>query len=242
MIKGFIITVADNDGIEAAYHCHDSIVNTGSAVEVEIYPATTPINLEFDIDCFSPLIDYKKWPGWNWPKTPSESKLDWKTGLQKNWYKAVDQKKVMACAVSHARLWKKCVDLDEPIVILESDALFTRKFDYADVQDKLWGVLGLNDPRGATRLSMIFYKACVANEEPGVYNVPKVDDRPVPQGLAGNSAYIIRPSAALALLNGLNEYGLWPNDAYMCRELWPWLKVTQPFYTKVQGLPSSTTG
>jgi len=237
MINGYIITVTNDIGIDAAYRCIDSIENTGSTIDPEIFEATTPESMASDIGILSSYNTR-----WNWPESHFEDGLDMKTGLYKFQYAAQNQEKVKACSISHARLWKKCVDMDEPIVILESDALFTRKFDYADVQDKLWGALGLNDPRGATRKSMIFYKACIANESPGVYNVPKVDEQQVPQGLAGNSAYIIRPSAAKDLLNGLNEYGLWPNDAYMCKQLWPWLKVTQPFYTKVQGLPSSTKG
>jgi Glycosyltransferase family 25 (LPS biosynthesis protein) len=241
MIKGFIITIADEVGIESAYRCLDSIEGTLSDISAEIYPATTPDTLEFDMDCFSTLVDYKKWPGWNWPKTPSENKLDWKTGLQKNWYKAVDQKKVMACAVSHARLWQKCVDMEEDIVILEQDSEFIRQFRYSEYEECGFGALGLNDPRGTTRNSQIFHDMVVKKTMPGAYDLPKIDDDSVPHGLAGNSAYIIRPWAAKQLLVGMNDYGLWPNDAYMCQELWHFLKVSYPFFTKVQGKPSTTT-
>ncbi len=248
MIKGFIITIADDAGLNAANACFDSILSTESTIEPEIFPATTPETLvfhdpvteyikNFDAKTFEP-----KWPEWNWPLNPKENHRDFKTGVFKFAYDAKDQRKVKACTVSHARLWEKCVELDEPILILESDALFTRKFTFSDVQDRAWGVLGLNDPRGATRKAQVFYEKAVAHTKPGVYNVPKVDDAPVPQGLAGNSAYLIQPYAAKQLLLGMNDYGLWPNDAYICQELWPWIKITQPFYTKVQGLPSSTKG
>jgi len=242
MINGYIITVTtDNNAIESAYKCIDSIEETGSAIEYEIFDATTPENLKNHMP-YSPLVDTGKKIMWNWPIMSSDDGLDMKSGLYKFTYAANDQRKVAACSVSHARLWQKCVDINEPIMILESDALFIEQFNFKDVQNYTWGVLGLNDPRGATRKASVFYEKCLAYGGPGVYTVPKVDDESVPQGLAGNSAYIIRPAAASSLLKGINEYGLWPNDAYMCRQLWPWIKVTQPFYTKVQGLPSSTKG
>jgi GR25 family glycosyltransferase involved in LPS biosynthesis len=64
----------------------------------------------------------------------------------------------------------------------------------------------------------------------------------VPQGLAGNSAYIIKPKGAEELIMAVEKYGAWPNDAIMCKQLIPNMGVTRRFYTKVQGLPSTTTG
>ena len=43
------------------------------------------------------------------------------------------------------------------------------------------------------------------------------------------------------LIAAVEEYGLWPNDAIMCRQLIKKLGVTRKFYTLVQGLPSTTT-
>ena len=72
--------------------------------------------------------------------------------------------------------------------------------------------------------------------------VPYVDsDRQVPQGLAGNSAYIIKPTGANHLIGLVKEYGLWPNDAIMCRQLVTGLGVTKKFYTNTQKLKSTTT-
>ena len=39
----------------------------------------------------------------------------------------------------------------------------------------------------------------------------------------------------------VKEYGLWPNDAIMCRQLVPKLNVTTEFYTRCQNLKSTTT-
>ena len=71
--------------------------------------------------------------------------------------------------------------------------------------------------------------------------VPWIDDQTIPQGLAGNSAYIITPAGAEQLIKLVKEYGLWPNDAIMCRQLVRRLGVTKKFYTHIQNLRSTTT-
>lgn len=153
-------------------------------------------------------------------------------------YRCSDVKKKIACTLSHLRLWKKCVELNEEIMILEHDALFVRSF-----KPFKWdgGVLGLNNPLGATRLSKVFYAKAEASED-GVSDCPFVDEQNVPQGLAGNSAYIIKAAFAERLINKVEEVGIWPNDALMCNQLFPnELKIITPFYTKVQGGISTTT-
>jgi len=69
--------------------------------------------------------------------------------------------------------------------------------------------------------------------------VPTIDEFNVPQGLAGNSAYIIKPAGAKAVLDATKEHGLWPNDAIMCKQIINNLGVTKTYYTRVQGLPST---
>lgn len=105
------------------------------------------------------------------------------------------------------------------------------------------GILGLNSPIGATRKAVIFHKALFGNH--GVHGVPSVDgigDDPLPQGIAGNSAYIIKPWAAKKLLDKVREIGMWPNDALMCKQFFPWMETCWPYYTVVQGMKSTTTG
>lgn len=240
MIDGHIITVDDEVGKSQYDTCVRSIVTTGSQVQAVRFRATTPDTLLAD----AREIDMAH-ISWNWPQKGDKGVTCLATGLYKNPYAANDVKRVIACAISHVRLWKQCSDTKEAMLILESDAKFIRKFDYDNVKDYKWGALGLNDPRGTTRRSQIFYDKAVANSEPGVYNVPKVDEVGEvrqPQGLAGNSAYLIRPHAAAQLLDAIKHYGLWPNDALMCQEMFPWLKITQPFYTQVQGGASATKG
>ena len=71
--------------------------------------------------------------------------------------------------------------------------------------------------------------------------IPTIDEYYIPQGLAGNSAYIIKPEAARQLIDLVKIHGLWPNDAIMCKQLIKKMGVSKNFYTKIQGLPSTTS-
>ena len=50
-----------------------------------------------------------------------------------------------------------CAEGSDPIVVLEHDALFTRKFATSDLTEQ-WkgGIIGLNNPIGATRRAHVF--------------------------------------------------------------------------------------
>ena len=76
-----------------------------------------------------------------------------------------------------------------------------------------------------------------------VQPVPRIDVDMVPQGLAGNSAYIIKPWAATEVIKRVKQLGAWPNDAMLCYQNFRanFLGVTKKYYTKVQGTPSTTT-
>ena len=76
-----------------------------------------------------------------------------------------------------------------------------------------------------------------------VQPVPRIDVDMVPQGLAGNSAYIIKPWAAAEVIKRVKQLGAWPNDAMLCYQNFRanFLGVTKKYYTKVQGTPSTTT-
>ena len=174
---------------------------------------------------------------WNYPW--DKPILDIATGLKKSPYPTKNPKARIACALSHYTLWQMCVALKEPIVVLEHDAIFTRDIDFDPSQFK-FDIIGLNDPRGATRKSGDFH-AKVQAQDARIVKVPWIDDQQVPQGLAGNSAYIIKPEGAKKLMELVKSCGLWPNDAIMCRQLIPTLGVTKTYYTKVQGTRSTTT-
>tara|TARA_R110000868_G_scaffold280521_1_gene540666 strand:+ start:795 stop:1697 length:903 start_codon:yes stop_codon:yes gene_type:complete len=282
-IKAYIITMMNNnESVVGTRNLLRSITATRSQIQPFIISATIPTTIELDIKSgFSKEYQkgiYKNGKlNWTWPINQAHDGIDFSTGLYKKTYSAADWRKVTACMISHMRLWQHCIDINEPIMILEHDAYFVNTFMYRHIalnspgkKDGIrldsgdeWtgGICGINSPQGATRKATIFdFK--VKNQigvdmradlgkitTNGVVNrgltiVPYVDepgDLPLPSGLAGNSAYIIKPWAAKKLLDKVTEVGLWPNDALMCRQFFPWLQQYYPYYTILQNLPSTTT-
>ena len=237
LMKAFIISMINNhESTVATRHVIESIKTTKSELEPIVLPATTPNTIGEGID----QLDMNG-VAWTYPLDEHQDGLDMKTGLRLTHYKTANHSNRVACLISHMRCWQKSIDLDETIVVLEHDALFTRYFSPSPLTSE-WkgGILGLNNPIGATRRAHIFDGQ--VRKIQGLQGVPSVDDWDVPQGLAGNSAYMISPKAAKKLLNKVKEIGMWPNDALMCKQMFPWLQVVYPYYTTIQrGLKSTTT-
>jgi GR25 family glycosyltransferase involved in LPS biosynthesis len=175
---------------------------------------------------------------WNYPW--DKPVRDIATGLLKTPYPTKNYDARIACALSHYKLWLKCYKENEAIIILEHDAVWKQKLPEWVTDDSKYDIIGINDPRGATRRSRQFHES-VQKKESLIQRPPVIDEEYVPQGIAGNSAYIMKPSGAKKMLDLVTEYGLWPNDAIMCRQLVRTLGVTKIYYTGVQGLPSTTS-
>lgn len=142
--------------------------------------------------------------------------------------------------MSHYRIWYESYEKNEPILVLEHDAEFISKLDYDYILDSKFDIIGINNPLAATRKAHQL-KDLIESSGQEIMTIPDIDEFNVPQGLAGNSAYIIKPAGAKNVIEAAKEFGLWPNDALMCKQLIPNMGVTRKFYTKVQGLPSTTT-
>ena len=151
-------------------------------------------------------------------------------------YKTYDNNKRIAAAQSHYKLWKHCVGINEPIMILEHDAIFTHKFEAPSTTLNV-GAYSINDPKGATFKSKDYSNKV----KEGFNTVPWVAPENIPQGLPGHSAYVITPWAARDIIEKQDSIGWWPNDAIMCKQLCEWLYVYKPFFTKTQGTKSTTS-
>ena len=230
-MNGYIIGDRNNPtSVKGMNGCAASMAQLKQDFTIQFVQQTSPDTLAEHMKPFPGLY-------WNYPLNNAK-RTDEKTGMILQGYRTNSLSKVFACLISHARLWLRCVQKNEPIMILEHDAMFTRKFD----PDFEWegGVLGLNDPRGAT-FNSAQYHVLVASKGEGVHKAPYVADVSRPQGLAGNSAYIIKPFAAKELLEKLKETGGWPNDALMCNQHFDWIKVLYPYATGLQNIESTTT-
>ena len=240
-MKSYIIRIDDHkDQNSSAKRLIKSIYETGSDLDPVFFSATTPDTINSHLYNEFHYFNKNKYR-WNYPTRTSENHLDLSTGLYKSTYSAADQRRVEACLISHMRLWDKCVFTNEPMIIFEADAILIRKFELDEVKDTL--ICGLNDPIRATRRAKEYHHKVSSTQglqRPPIINLP--NENPSPQGIAGNSAYYIVPEGAKKLLDLVSTYGGWPNDAIMCRELIPELKVVYPYFTRVQGTQSTTTG
>tara|TARA_B100000131_G_scaffold125068_1_gene122303 strand:+ start:10929 stop:11816 length:888 start_codon:yes stop_codon:yes gene_type:complete len=252
---GIITLINDTASLAAARAAVDSIRKYNSMLQPYIIPAVTPETLDVELKSFRKTIK-----DWTYPYKPGDSRIDIKSGMTLSAYNAKDYLKVVSCLVSHMKCWRMSLMLNTTLVILEHDAIFTKKFDlfndiYGSGRDT--SIIQLNNPLGATRKSQTFYDGLQLqltetgndNEVKEGYtrllDAPWVDtDRVSPQGLAGNSAYVMNPGPAFKLFKLIDEHGLWPNDAIMCKQLLGEgiLKVAYPHYTKLQGVASTTQG
>lgn len=230
-MKAHCIVIENNDVSELGYrNLIASSFSVGNEFEINRYDAVTGDQAQ------GKLAEWNL--RWNYPWEGSE--LDIATGLLKNAYRTKDRNKRIACSLSHYGLWLRCFNEQETFLIFEHDAIFKEKLASWVTEASSYDIIGINDPRGATRKSKEFYDI-VRSREALIQRAPKIDNDQIPQGIAGNSAYVLKPSGAEKLLNLVKEYGLWPNDAIMCRQLVRTLAVTKVFFTGVQGLPSTTT-
>jgi GR25 family glycosyltransferase involved in LPS biosynthesis len=227
-MKSYVITIKGMDVSELGFaKCKESSATVKNTFELNRFDAIVPEGVD------SLLAEYNI--KWNYPWQGQE--IDFSTGLVKSAYVTARPKARIAAALSHYSLWKKAIE--EPIMVLEHDAYFTARFDL-DISKSKGDIIGINNPLGCTRRSREFYQKIVENQS--MYQpAPTIDEFNIPQGIAGNSAYIIKPAGAKKMLELVDEHGLWPNDAIMCRQLVPNLMVTRKFFTSIQNLRSTTT-
>lgn len=199
----------------------------GNKFEINAVKAFTPRN----IDAAMRFIGVK----WTYPDEEEVREVDGAL-LRLKPYKNGSSPERKACFLSHLGLWLAA--MDEPILILEDDALFVRRLDPQPILDSPYQIIGINDPRGATRLPQVYHER-VQNANHEIQDAPWIDDPCVPQGLAGASAYLVKPAGGKKALNLVARYNGWPNDALLCKQLCPgMLGQTKTYYTKVQGRPS----
>ena len=114
-MKAFIITLMkDVWSLSYAERCLQSIQDTESEIEATLFDATTP-------ETIFPVA-------WTWPKGKKITCP--KTNLFLKPYKTYDNLKRIAAAQSHFRLWQMCVSMNQPIMILEHDAIFTKNLQH----------------------------------------------------------------------------------------------------------------
>ena len=232
MIEGYVITLSDNPtSWRSSDRLIGSSVHVGNEFKIHKTQAITPDRVES-------LMNQHKLK-WNYPWKIDV--LDLQSGLMKSVYQTAEPNKRIACFLSHYLLWKMCVKQKENMIIFEHDAFCIAKTNLDLLSESRYDIIALNDPRGATRKAQLYHDLTVKKGE-GVNGVPSIDSAEIPQGLPGHSAYFIKPEGAQKLINLVHEFGAWPNDAIMCRQLLPGkLGQLYPYTCRVQGIQSTTS-
>ena len=233
-MRAYVIRLRDDEKSQnAADHLRITSDNVKNEFKITDFDAMTPDRVK--------NVMKMNLVNWTYPWEHEGGRYDLASGLWLNPYKTATPAKRMACFMSHFILWRECSKNDTPYLIFEHDAEFTRKLDLDLLENSKYGIIALNDPRGATKKSQLYYDL-VKEGTDDIVPVPKIEDLKNPQGLPGNSAYYIKPQSARFLVELTKRYGAWPNDALMCQQLMPkQLGILRNFTTKVQGLSSSTT-
>jgi GR25 family glycosyltransferase involved in LPS biosynthesis len=211
-MRGFVITLKGNTYSEKkAAECIKSADKYmhGPNLKLEIFYG-------IDKNVASQLMEEHNLK-WTWANMNTRKTICPITKLVQHPYGARDIKAVMGCFMSHFLLWKKCVKLNETILILEHDSVFKRSFP-CYINFKF--ICSINDPRGATS-SGAKWSDLMNSRKEGIYPKTRIRPKGTPDGLPGNSAYLIKPFAAQQLIDKSYELGVWPNDALICEENFP---------------------
>jgi glycosyl transferase family 25 len=121
----------------------------------------------------------------------------------------------LGCFLSHFLLWKKCIDLDENIFILEHDAIFIEKFNDKIEFDRLLSV-------GKPSFGMF--------KTPSKIGVNHLTSK---KYLPGAHGYIITPECAdLLIKKAVLCAG--PVDVFLSLENFPWIQELYPWIVEVK--------
>jgi GR25 family glycosyltransferase involved in LPS biosynthesis len=134
----------------------------------------------------------------------------------------IEQPGHQGCFLSHFELWMKCVELDEPIIILEHDGVFIRELP-DNILEKFDGVLKL-DPllpyNGFSTYNYKVKKSLTLNNPIEVWDQPaKGKWYGVGEFVWGAYGYIIKPKAAASLIDFAQRIGACPTDVHIGRNL-----------------------
>lgn len=104
------------------------------------------------------------------------------------WEKKSSYPGVLGCFYSHYRLWNKCIELNEPIIIWEDDVVLTRPFIPVAWDDILILSLGFEDYSAP-------YKHLLTSDSPPIA-LPYTENH-----VPGTTGYAITPTGAQKLVN-----------------------------------------
>lgn len=184
IMKAFVITIKhNNDSHRSALRTVQSAKEVGYKGTVELFDAILPHN-------WKEILPYKN-----------------------RFHEYARPDNVGACFASHYLLWKKCIELNEPILILEHDAIFVNNLPDIDID-----------------MCVNFGRPSYIRPDHIIFEEPKDGlNTPVQINFLGHHAYAIAPKAAKIFCNDVEKRQLAPNDIWIDTEAYPWLKEYRPY-------------
>ena len=228
-MKARVITISGHAYSEAS---SAACIESGSkhGIDVTVFDAVMPDTV------LAEMAHYEL--RWSWANNNVSDSVCPDTGLRHFPYRTADIRRKMACAMSHYLLWRECAAQDDVYLILEHDARFVTAMPDIDFH----GACQINDPRRGGYRGTWHSDVMTKRGTQGVH--PLTAKRPVnsgvPDGFSGHSAYLVKPWAAQKFVNAYHRLGMWPNDATVCLQLFPWLEEYYPFVTVVDQQESTT--
>lgn len=209
-MKSFVVYVEDHeDSKKQAQRCKLSCNRSG--FEAELMSGVTPKTLS------EYATNYKDAEGARITSFKRESK------------KVYESKK--SCFTNHVRVWKKCIELNEPVAFIEHDAGNIREWDNIQFDDVL--ILNVESAfkqpvfdhvqnKPVFNLSINEY-----SNTPLIYN--KENQWKGAAMIPGTAAYAITPKGAQKLLTNLETYG-WEQSDYFINSYNVKLQYVVPEY------------
>jgi len=149
---------------------------------------------------------------------------------------------VKGCFLSHYLLWKKCIELDEPIIIFEHDALMIRPlpenildlFTHHCILDYAVHYLDYEEIIARDcELTVKEYPMIPTNGKLGYSNINKAHVR-------GSHAHLVKPLGAKTLIESVDKFGILPSDACVNQYYTSYITVDpliarcHPFFTNAE--------
>jgi glycosyl transferase family 25 len=220
MIKTFIIRLEENEhSCTMAQECYEQAVKFD--LQPEFFKAINGNDSDFH---------YKK------------------TGIKRLGKFKKNRLGVIGCFFSHYYLWKNCIELDEPIIILEHDGYVIRNID-TSLLDTFSDVLKLDrlDPFDIKYNNRLEKEKNLEIEVVSyTYNNRKVRKVDLGDYFKGAYSYIIKPQAALKLINFIEKNGHRPADQQInssivdLKTTIPTLARLHPFYSIGNNIESAS--
>ena len=137
---------------------------------------------------------------------------------------------VMGCFMSHYSLWKKCIELNEPIIILEHDAIV-----YSEIPLKLLKgsmCTNIGEPSyGRKKKAKLNLLNKIKNR---LFNKRVIQPLFPQKYFRGTHAYYLEPAGAKKLVEGALKLKFCPADIFLNKSDFPFIKEIYPWAVTVK--------